>query len=118
MDARSDPSKRKFHGKLDTPAYYFTEYDKEEFIQDIKGKVSYCGLEMFFTMPDADGMMINHILNSHLFKFDDIIKEYESRLIKPNPVLKEDSGEKKGQFRPDFVHTVWMKILNNKWHIL
>ena len=33
------------------------------------------------------------IINSCLFKLDSIIKEYESRLTKPNPVLEENYRE-------------------------
>ena len=44
-------------------------------------------------MPNYDGTMKNIVLNSRLFKLDDIIKEYESRLTKPNPVLEENYPE-------------------------
>ena len=50
---RYDPSKLKFNGKLDTPAGYVTKYDKEEFLQAVKEKVSYYCLQTFFYMPTA-----------------------------------------------------------------
>ena len=75
MDARSDPSKIMFHGKLETPVDRVTEYEKEEFIQSIKEKVSHYGLQTFFAMPTADGTSKKIILNYHIFKLDDIIKE-------------------------------------------
>ena len=93
MDARSDPSKLKFHGKLETPDDCVTKYDKEEFIRAVKKKVIYYGLQTFFATPTDDGTVKNIILNYYLFELDDIIKEYESRLIKPDPVLKDDHRE-------------------------
>ena len=44
-------------------------------------------------MPTADGTMKNLIPNYHLFELDEIIKEYELRLIKTNPVLKDNHCE-------------------------
>ena len=46
-------------------------------------------------MPTSDRMMKNIILYSRLFELDNIIKEYESRLIKPDPVIKDDHRETK-----------------------
>ena len=55
--------------------------------------MAYYGLRTVFTVPTAYGMMKNLILDSHIFELDDIIKEYESRLINPNPVLEYDHRE-------------------------
>ena len=44
-------------------------------------------------MPNSDGTMKNIVLNYRIFKLYDIIKEYESRLTKPNPVLEENYRE-------------------------
>ena len=41
LDARYDPSKLKFHGKLETPVDCVTNNYKEEFLQDVKEQVSY-----------------------------------------------------------------------------
>ena len=76
LDARYDPSKLKFHGKL-----------------EIKKELSYYGLHVFFVMPTSDGTMKNLILNYYLFELDDIIKEYGSRHIKPYPVLEDNISE-------------------------
>ena len=67
MDVRSDTSKIKFHGKLETPSDWVTKYYKEKFIQALKEQVLYYGLQAFFTMPNADRMTKNLILNYHLF---------------------------------------------------
>ena len=42
---------------------------------------------MFFAMPIADGKMKNIVLNYHILKLNATINKYESRLIKPDPVL-------------------------------
>ena len=59
--------KLKFHGKLETPSDWVTKYYKEKFIQALKEQVLYYGLQAFFTMPNADRMTKNLILNYHLF---------------------------------------------------
>ena len=51
------------------------------------------GLQKFFFVPNADRTMKNIILNYHIFKLDDIIKEYESHLIKPDPVIECNDRE-------------------------
>ena len=44
-------------------------------------------------MHNADRTMKNIVLNYHLFQLDTIINEYESRLINPDTVLKENNHE-------------------------
>ena len=44
-------------------------------------------------MPTAERTMKNPFPNFHLFELDDIIKEYELLLIKPNTVLEENHHE-------------------------
>ena len=74
MDARSDPSKLKFHGKLETPDYCFSKYDKEEFLQSVKEQVPYYGLKKFFVVHTAGGTINNLIMYSCLFELYDILK--------------------------------------------
>ena len=42
---------------------------------------------------NADGIMMSIILNYHLFELYDIIKEYESSLIKTKPILEDNNCE-------------------------
>ena len=77
MDAISDPSQLKFHEKLETPDKCITKYDKEEFLQAVKEKVSYYGLQKFFAVPTADRKMKILVLDFHILELDVIIKEYE-----------------------------------------
>ena len=116
MNARSDPSELNFHEKLDTPDDCVTEYEKEEFIQALKEQVSYYSLQAFFAMPTDDGSMKNIILNSHIFELYDIIKEYESRLINPNPVIKYNNCETKesiqAQFRAYLAYKIFDRALS------
>ena len=111
MDARSDPSKLKFHGKLETTVDCFTEYDKEDLLIDIKEKLAYYSLHTFFDMPTAAGKMKNLILNYHLSVLDEIIKEYESRLINPDPVLEANHCETKDSIQADSVHMMHADFL-------
>ena len=67
MNARSDPSKVKLHGKLETSDACVTKYDKEKFIQAVKEKVSYDGLQAFFAVPTAGRNMKNFVLSPHIF---------------------------------------------------
>ena len=53
-------------------------------------------------MPTADGTMNNRVLNYHLSKLDTIIMEYESRLIRPNTVLKDNNCETEVPNHPQF----------------
>ena len=73
---RYDPSKLKFNGKLDTPAGYVTKYDKEEFLQAVKEKVSYYGLQKYLDVPTANVTMNNLVLYYCFFKLDAVIKSY------------------------------------------
>ena len=66
-------------------------YDKEEFLISVNKQMSYYGLQTFFDMHTDDRTMKSLILNSRLFDLDDIIKEYESLLIKLNPVLEDNN---------------------------
>jgi len=53
MDARTDSSEVKFHGKLETSPDCSTEYDKEELLTSLKEQVYYDGLQNFFAMPTS-----------------------------------------------------------------
>ena len=55
-------------------------------------------------MPSTDITMHNLIQNYHLFKLDDIIKENESCLIKPDTVLEDDHCETQESTQAQF-HT-------------
>ena len=44
-------------------------------------------------MLTSDRTMKNIILDFHLFELDEIIKEYEPRLINTNPVLEDNNNE-------------------------
>ena len=50
-------------------------------------------------MPTADRTMNNLILDFYLVDLDDVIKEYESRLISPDPVLEDDNCENPGSIQ-------------------
>lgn len=93
MDARTDATKLKFHGKLETSADCTTEYDKEEFLTALREQVNYYGLQNFYAMPDEDGKMRNLIVDSHLFDLESVKDEYESRLLRPTPVLDANQQE-------------------------
>ena len=93
MDASSYPYKLKLHDKLDTPDECVTEYNKEAFLQYLREQVSYYVLQMFFFIPTSDKTMNNLALNYYLFEIDTIINKYESRLINPDTVLKENNHE-------------------------
>eukprot|EP00979_Chaetoceros_neogracilis_P007259 scaffold1521_cov271-Chaetoceros_neogracile.AAC.67 len=87
MDARTDSFKIKFHGKLETTPDCTTEYDKEEFLTALKEQVNYYGLHNFFAMPATDGTMHNLLSSSHLFELEDVLTEYNSRVIQNDPVV-------------------------------
>ena len=53
-------------------------------------------------MPNADRTLRNIILDYHLFKLDDIIKSYESRLVNPDPVLEDNNRETKEPIKDQF----------------
>ena len=55
--------------------------------------MSHYGLQTFLVIPTANGMMKNFILDYSLLELYYIIKEHESRLIMPNPVLGDDNCE-------------------------
>ena len=96
MNARTNASKIKFHGKLETSPDCATEYDKEEFLTCLKEQVSYYyGLQIFFAMPTSDGTMYNLLSFSHLFELQNVIEEYESRIVQHDPVLEANGDENK-----------------------
>ena len=74
MNARFDPSKFKFHGKLETPADCAVGNDKEEFLQAVKEQFSHYSLQELFSVTTYDVNMKNIVLNSCLFELDTIIK--------------------------------------------
>ena len=47
---------------------------------------------MFLVMPDSDRTMQNIFLTSYLYNLGAIIKEYESRLIKYDPILRDNNS--------------------------
>ena len=48
---------------------------------------------MLFSMPTADLTRKNIVMNSHLLMSYTIIKEQESHLIKPDPIIEENNHE-------------------------
>ena len=91
MDASYDPSKLKFIGKLETPTDGVTEYEKEGFLQAVKENILYYCLWTFFVMSNSDGTMKHMVLNSTSFTLDSIIKEYKTRLNKPDTFLEDNN---------------------------
>ena len=53
-------------------------------------------------MPTPEKTMNNFILNDHIFKLDEIIKEYESCLIKNNTVLEYNHCETQESIEAQF----------------
>ena len=93
MDARTDATKLKFHGKLETSTNFTTGYDKEEFLMAMREQVNYYGLQSFYAMPNDDGKMRNLIVPSQLFNLDSVKAEYESHLTDPTCTFDANQQE-------------------------
>ena len=68
MNSRENSSLYKFNGKLEVLTTTGTsEMDKEDFIEYLKDKTSYYGLQYYFYLPNSDKKMIPLLSYLHTF---------------------------------------------------
>ena len=80
-----DSTKIKFKGNMELTACNSSEFDKDGFLRDLKERVKYYGLHIFFYVKD-DAKMKYLLDNPHDFTFEQVKKDYEDRLDKPSKV--------------------------------
>ena len=87
MKIRNETTSKQFDGDLDlsqAPSASTTNrLDKETFFTAVKDTVRFHGLQSFFHLPNADGVMTFLLAESHGFTVDDVIAEHESRCQVP-----------------------------------
>ena len=80
----------KFDGVLELGTDNINQLDKEQFIKAVADEFKYYVLQSFFSMPRDNGSMVSLVKESHAFKLEEVIAEYEDRLDEPAPVLNEE----------------------------
>ena len=76
-DARNSATNTKFNGQLEATAGLSTEVGKEKFISLLKEKVKEHRQQTFYSIKDSDSTMVDLFENSHCFKFESVVAEFE-----------------------------------------
>ena len=77
----------------DNNTAFLSELNLEAFLRAVEDIVERFGLETFFYLPDTSGKMKYLPEDPHNFTLKDLIKEHETRLVEPAPVLDTSSNE-------------------------
>ena len=72
---------------------HLSELNLEAFLRAVEDIVERFGLETFFYLPDTSGEMKYLPEDPHNFTLKDLIKEHETRLVEPAPVLDTSNNE-------------------------
>lgn len=87
MDKRDTPTYKKFSGSLETTLSTTSDLDKDEFVRKIKTNIGWMGMESFFAIAKPDGSVVSLVDNYFVFKVEDVLQEFTSRLVEPGPIL-------------------------------
>ena len=87
---RNDSTALKFNGSLDVDSSP-NELNKEEFQTSVKEIYRHYGLQTFFFAPKG-GRMLDLSEEYHMFTLEELLAEYNTRLICPPPVYDPLSG--------------------------
>jgi hypothetical protein len=87
MDKRDNPSYKKFSGSLETTLSTTSDLDKDEFVRKIKTNIGWMGMESFFAIAKPDGSVVPLADSYFVFKVEDVLQEFTSRLVEPGPML-------------------------------
>ena len=90
QEKKNDSSVVKFNGSLDIK-HSSTELNKEEFQMAVKELYRHYGLQTFFFAPKGTSML-DLTEDYHMFTLEEIIDEYESRLVEPSKVIDPLEG--------------------------
>ena len=69
-----------------------SELDKDQFMAKVKANMRYYGLQTWFYLPDEDGIMPFLLTDIHLFTYDKVMTEFQSRLTEPLVIIGVTTG--------------------------
>jgi hypothetical protein len=89
MIVQHNPTYKKFSGSLETTLSTTSDLDKDEFFGKIKTNIGWMGacMESFFASVKPDGSVVPLVDNYFVFKVEDVLQEFTSRLVEPGPML-------------------------------
>ena len=92
LHAKDSAMTLKFNGKLEIEDESSKELDKDQFIDHLKNKMRYYGLQTWFYLPSVNDDMCLLLDESHLFTVAQVIENYNMRMLEP-PALYDSEGD-------------------------